>query len=231
MTKKLLIWDLPLRIFHWSFVLTIFALWYTAEQGSDLVEIHMQLGYVALGLLTFRVLWGIIGPTHARFSQFILSPKKLINYLFKRDSQEQNTPNAGHNPLGALMVILMIVLVSVQAISGLFIDNDVFSTGPYNSIVSGDIEKLMSFLHHNTFDLILIAIALHIGAIAYYALVKKHNLVTPMITGKKDAKDVDSTAAIPHSKIILAIILALLCAVFIYWLVVINAPVVEDFYY
>jgi cytochrome b len=223
-----LIWDLPLRLFHWSFVVTILALWYTAEQGSDLVDIHMLLGYVALGLLIFRVLWGFIGPKHARFSQFIPSPKQLINYLRNKDVNEQS---AGHNPLGALMVVLMILLVSTQAISGLFINDDVFSAGPYNSVVPADIEKIMSFLHHNTFDLTLIAIGLHIGAILYYALIKKLNLVTPMITGKKEGHLVDKSAEIPHSKLWRALIVAIFCIGFIYWLVVINAPVIEDFYY
>ena len=229
MTKnKRLIWDLPLRLFHWSFVLTFMGLWYTSEQGSDFIDIHMILGYVALGLLTFRILWGVIGPTHARFSQFIPSPKKLFNYLSNKDKGNQP---AGHNPLGALMVILMIVLVSIQSISGLFIDDDVFSAGPYNSVIPSDIEKIMSFLHHNTFDLTLIAIGLHIGAILYYAFIKKLNLVTPMITGKKDANLVDKAAEIPHSKLWRALLLAIACVIFIYWLVVINAPVIEDFYY
>ena len=81
MTEKHLIWDLPLRIFHWGFAATTLAAWYTAEQGADLVEIHMKLGFVALALITFRVLWGLIGPKHARFSQFLPSPKQLIAYL------------------------------------------------------------------------------------------------------------------------------------------------------
>jgi membrane protease YdiL (CAAX protease family) len=89
----------------------------------------------------------------------------------------------------------------------------------------------MSFLHHNTFDLVLIAIAFHIGAIGYYAFVKNNNLVTPMITGKKEAKFVDKSNSIPHSRLWRALLLALGCALFIYWLVVLNAPVIEEFYY
>ncbi len=227
-TTKRLIWDLPLRLFHWSFVLTIFGLWYTAEQGSELIDIHMILGYVVLGLLVFRVLWGVIGPKHARFSQFIPSPKTLLNYLKNKDKKNQS---AGHNPLGALMVVLMIFLVSIQSISGLFIDDDVFSAGPYNSIISSDIEKVMSFLHHNTFDLVLIAIGLHMAAIGYYTLIKKHSLIAPMVTGKKDAKIVDESDEIPNSKLWRGIILAIACIIFVYWLVVLNAPVVEEFYY
>jgi cytochrome b len=227
-TEKHLIWDLPLRIFHWSFAFTILASWYTAEQGTDLVEIHMQLGFGALALIVFRLLWGVIGPKHARFSQFIPSPRTLLNYLQKSDNYKA-TP--GHNPLGALMVILMIVLIATQAISGLFINDDVFSSGPYYGSISNELEKIMRFLHHNTFDFMIAAIALHLGAITYYWRIKKQNLVLPMLTGKKTSKQVQADDAIPHSKIILGCIVAVCCIGFVYWLVVINVPVIEEFYY
>ena len=228
MTEKHLIWDLPLRIFHWSFAVTILASWYTAEQGADLVEIHIQLGFVALALIVFRVLWGLIGPKHARFSQFVPSPKALFAYL-RKSKTDKTTP--GHNPLGAMMVILMIVLISAQAISGLFINDDVFSSGPYYGSISNELEKIMRFLHHNTFDFMIAAIGLHLAAVAYYWRVKKQNLVLPMITGKKSAEQVKAVDAIPHSKIILACLVAACCVGFIYWLVVMNAPVIEEFYY
>jgi len=226
--EKHLIWDLPLRIFHWGFAVTILAAWYTAEQGADLVDIHMQLGFVALALIAFRILWGLIGPKHARFSQFFPSPKTLISYLRNTDT---NKSTAGHNPLGALMVILMILLISAQAISGLFINDDVFSSGPYYGSISNDLEKIMKFIHHNVFDFMIAAIVLHIGAITFYWRVKKENLVLPMITGKKTTDHVKSSDAIPHSKIILGCIVAVCCIIFVYWLVVVNAPVIEEFYY
>jgi len=227
-TEKHLIWDLPLRIFHWSFALTILSAWYTAEQGADLVEIHMQLGFVALALIAFRILWGLIGPKHARFSQFIPSPKALTSYLRSSNTAKST---AGHNPLGALMVILMILLISAQAISGLFINDDVFSSGPYYGSISNELETVMKFLHHNTFDFMIAAIVLHIAAITFYWRVKKENLVLPMITGKKTTEQVKPSDAIPHSQIILACVVAVCCIIFVYWLVVINAPVIEEFYY
>jgi len=231
LTQKHLIWDLPLRLFHWSFAITILAAWYTSEQKGELVELHMQLGYVALGLLIFRILWGIVGPKHARFSQFIPSPKTVIHYIKNLKNNEFKDNNAGHNPLGALMVVLMITLVSLQAISGLFINDDIFSSGPYYGSLSKEFEKVMFFLHHNTFDFMIAAIVLHLAAIAYYWRVKKQNLVLPMITGKKSSQLMSTTDAIPHSKIMLAIIIAIACTAFIYWLVVINVPVVEEYYY
>ncbi len=234
-TTKQLIWDLPLRIFHWSFALTVLGAWYTSEQEGELIDLHIQLGYVALGLLIFRLLWGVIGPKHARFLSFIPSPKSLMQYL-KISKKTVNTSDkqqssAGHNPLGALMVVLMIILIALQAISGLFINDDVFSSGPYYGSFSKEFEQTMSFLHHNTFDFMIAAIVLHLTAIAYYWRVKKQNLVLPMITGKKSAHLVSEADAIPHSKIFLAIIVAISCCLFVYWLVVINVPVVEAFYY
>ncbi len=228
LSEKHLIWDLPLRIFHWSFAFTVLAAWYTAENKEDYIELHIQLGYVALTLIIFRILWGIIGPKHARFSQFLPSPKTLFAYLTQ---SKIDTSSPGHNPMGALMVILMISLISAQSISGLFINDDVFSSGPYYGSINSNLEKIMFFLHHNTFDFMIGAIALHISAISYYWRIKKQNLVTPMITGKKTSEQAKASDAIPHSKLILAGVLALCCAVFVYWLVVINAPIVEEFYY
>jgi cytochrome b len=229
MTKQYLIWDLPLRLFHWSFATTIMALWYTAEQEGELIDLHMKLGYFVLGLVTFRIIWGFIGPKHARFSDFFPTPQRIKNYL----TASLNSPKctAGHNPLGAFMVFLMLALVLTQAISGLFIDDDIFSSGPYYGSVSKEIENLMSFLHHNVFDLILASIVLHVSAIFYYRYIKKIDLITPMITGKKSAKAIDKSEAISSSKLGLAIMLALLTAAFIYWLVVVNIPVSDDLYY
>ena len=128
MKEKLqLIWDLPLRLFHWLFAISILASWYTSEQEGEMIEQHMQLGYFILGLVVFRIIWGFVGTKHARFSQFFPTPFKIINYLKSSQSDEQNK-HAGHNPLGSLMVFLMLLLILLQAVSGLFINDDIFSS-------------------------------------------------------------------------------------------------------
>jgi cytochrome b len=230
LSKHVLIWDLPLRIFHWLFACTVFASWYTSDQDNDLIDVHMKLGYFALGLLVFRIMWGFVGTKHSRFSSFFPTPSRLRLYITDlRNNQVRNT--TGHNPLGSLMVFLMILLISLQAISGLFINDDVFSSGPYYDSVSKEIEKVMFFLHHNVFDVMIAAIGMHLLAIAYYVRVKKQSLILPMITGKKSAKFVNVTDIIKHSKVLLAVILVIAVAVFIYWLVVVNAPIIEEYYY
>jgi len=229
MSKQYLIWDLPLRIFHWLFVITIAGAWYTSEQEGEFIEFHMMFGYVAIGLLIFRIFWGVVGPKHARFKQFLPSISTLVNYV-KSVKEKKSYYTPGHNPLGSLMVVLMIILISLQAVSGLFIDDDIFSSGPYYGSIAPATEKVMSFLHHNVFDIMIISIVLHLLAIAYYWKVKKENLVSPMITGKKNASDVKEVDAITSSRIPLAIIIAIAASLFVYWLVIINAPIIEEFY-
>lgn len=230
MSKTVLIWDLPLRIFHWSLVSVLGGLWLTSELGTEYIDIHMTLGYVALGLVAFRIVWGILGPKHSRFSSFSPNPKKLLQYA-KNFNDKSAKPTAGHNPIGALMVFLMLILVGLQATSGLFISDDIFTQGPYFDAVSKSTAKLMNSIHHTTFDIILIAVALHIIAVLFYTFVKKHPIIVAMFTGKKSEDDVDAAEAIPHSKLIAALIIVAAVSFAVYWLVVINAPPPMEEYY
>jgi cytochrome b len=129
------------------------------------------------------------------------------------------------------MVFLMIFLISLQAVSGLFINDDVFSSGPYYDSVSKEVEQVMMFLHHNVFDFMIAAIAMHLLAIAYYERIKKQSLILPMITGKKLTAKVDNKNVIKHSKLWIALLMVIVAVVFVYWLVVLNAPVIEEYYY
>ena len=224
-----LIWDLPVRLFHWFLVVTFCGLWLTAELGSDYMQYHTYCGYFMLFLLTFRILWGVVGTTHSKFISFAPTPNRIKTYLKPSTDQPDKIP--GHNPFGALMVFVMLVLLLIQAISGLFISDDVFTAGPYSGSVASDLEKLFGRLHDLCFTLLQICIGLHLVAIGFYKIAKKMNLVKPMITGKKSEDEVNSEQQIPHSKLLTAFCVALASAVFIYWLVVLNAPVIEDYYY
>ena len=228
--KQQLVWDLPLRLFHWLLVISIMLSWYTSEQEGEMIELHMKSGYLILALVIFRVIWGFAGTKHSRFSQFYPSPSRLITYINEQKRGIKNK-HAGHNPLGSLMIFLMIILILLQSTSGLFINDDIFSAGPYYGTLSAEMEKVMQFIHHNVFNLIIGAIFMHLSAIVYYRFTLKTDLVTPMFTGTKSADDIHSNDAISHSKILVAIIIALAVAAFIYWLVVINVPVEEEYFY
>ncbi|WP_448564732.1 cytochrome b/b6 domain-containing protein [Thalassotalea ganghwensis] len=229
--KKILVWDIPVRLFHWLLMLSLFAAWYTSDGERGLIEWHLRIGYFILAIVIFRVLWGFIGTTYARFSQFVPNLQSIMRYV-----KGEKTFYVGHNPLGALMVFAMIVLVLSQAISGLFMTDDIFTNGPYYDSASKDVQQLMAIIHHWSFDLIVVLSVIHIAAVLYYHIVKKEFLIKAMILGYKiinpENKDKDEHEINKgHSHLFLAIISAIAVAGFVYWLVFINPPVAEEYYY
>lgn len=226
--EKRLVWDLPLRIFHWLFALSIAASWATAEAGFDWMQIHFYLGYWMIGLVVFRIIWGFVGPRHARFASFLRGPSTLLSYLKSlRSGAPVNT--AGHNPAGGLMVIVMMALVALQAGSGLFATDDIAWMGPYNPAISGAAADKLTSLHHANFNLILASVGLHLMAIIFYWLVKKQNLVGPMFTGHKPAAWVPAHEAIAHSELLKAFIVIAISTALVYGLIS-AAPQTGDLY-
>jgi cytochrome b len=219
-----LIWDLPLRLFHWLLVLSLAASWATAKAGFDWRPTHMRLGYFTIGLLLFRIVWGFIGPRHARFASFLKGPVGVWRYARGMAAETMLVKSAGHNPLGALMVVLMLVLLAVQTGSGLFTSDDIVYAGPYNGAVSESLAKQLGHIHQVNFNIILAAVALHILAIGFYTFAKKQRLVPAMFTGRKPAGSVAEHEAISSSQIIKACIVALMCAGLVYWLVSAAPP-------
>ena len=175
------VWDLPTRLFHWSLVLFVGLSWWTAETGRD--ALHLWFGYGVLFLLFFRILWGFLGSSTARFSAFVRGPGAVVEYVRNRF----RWPLAGHAPLGALSVIALLVLLLIQVGSGLFaMDEDGLFAGPLAYAVSVGMSDTMTELHEELFDWLLILIGLHIAAILMYRLALGRNLLGPMISGKAD---------------------------------------------
>ena len=242
MADKRRVWDLPVRMFHWLLVLNIAASWYTAENGEEYlsigdrafayIEIHFFLGYLALALVAFRIIWGFVGPKHARFSNFLSGPKKFLAYagtVLRRDAK----PSVGHNPLGGWMVALMLAMIGSQAFTGLFmIDNSDIYPALYHGSVSSELGSFFGRFHHLNFDVLLWVMSLHVLAILFYAIYKRQNLVRPMITGSKPATVVPEGEAIGSSQLLKALIVALVCAGGIYALLEFAPPppAVEEYY-
>jgi cytochrome b len=242
MSEKRLVWDLPLRLFHWLLVLSIAASWYTAENSSEYLElgetllsytqIHYYLGYWALGLIAFRILWGFVGPKHARFTSFIPGPARLFIYM-RSFLQKDSAPSVGHNPMGAWMVVAILLMVGAQAATGLFlIDNTEIYPAPFHPSVDADTAGSLARFHHLNFDVLLWVIGLHVLAILFYRFFKRQNLVLPMITGRKPAGMVPAEQAIASSRLILAVILVALCVFAVWWLLqqAPPPPAAEDYY-
>lgn len=203
---KTYIWDLPLRLFHAALAIVFLLAWLSVEILDDL-ELHFLCGYTLLGLMVFRLIWGVVGTEHARFKGFVVGPTAIVRFL----SGHVESYRGGHNPLGALSVIFLITAITAQAISGLFTDDEYYFFGPLNRFVSADLADLMSAFHHLNADIILIAVGLHLLAIAYYELIKRERLILPMITGYKQDNAKQFTP-IPHSKLALALIIAVVVA-------------------
>lgn len=178
-TLTIKLWDGFIRSFHWLLVVVLAGLWYTGG-NIDYIDLHHQLGLVMLALLLTRIMWGFVGSQSARFSYFLRSPIAVLHYFKSPFKREYVT----HNPAGAYMVLIMLVLLLSQAVSGLFTDDAIFFRGPLAHLVSNDMVRSLTRYHKQAFDYILIAIALHLVAIFVYTLMKKR-LVGPMITGRK----------------------------------------------
>lgn len=176
------VWDLPVRLFHWSLVALIAFSWWSAE--NDRIELHMWSGLAVLALLIFRILWGVFGSSTARFSSFVRQPAVIAAYL--RAPGEWR--GVGHTPLGALSVVALLALILLQVSLGLVIsDEDGVYSGPLANLVSFDTAESAREWHELLFNGLLALIALHILAIAIYRLAWGKRLTSAMVTGRTKA--------------------------------------------
>lgn len=175
----ILIWDLPLRLFHWLLLMAMVAVYLTGTWGGLWLYWHVRLGEIILGLLTFRIAWGFLGSTPARFHSFFPTPARLRAYFTSTWS------GIGHSPLAGVAILLMLLLVLAQIGSGLFANNDdIDFHGPLYDLVSAAWSHRLTSWHHLGINPILFLISLHVLVIGYYTGIKRHNLILPMITGK-----------------------------------------------
>lgn len=176
------IWDIPTRLFHWILALLVGFMWVSGKQGW--LEYHMLAGYAILSLLVFRVVWGFVGSDTARFAFFLKNPVEGVRHLLHITKREPDT-EIGHNAAGGWMVVGMLLLLFAQVFTGLSSNDDISIEGPLARLVGKDWSDWATGRHHFLFNIVQIVIALHILAIVAYAVLKRHDLVRPMITGKK----------------------------------------------
>lgn len=215
--KRVLIWDIPVRLFHWTQLALFVSLFITAEVMDDKIELHAKLGLTLLALVLFRLLWGIAGSSYARFSHFLKGPRSVLAYtpsLFSRQSH----PEVGHNPLGGWMVVVLLILVLTQAVLGLFANDDIMFDGPLSYLISKETSDLLTGLHEDIFHILLVLIGLHVAAVIWHKLFKGENLLPAMFTGYKQLPaDVQAEDA-RSGGILRAIVLFTICAGMVYWL-------------
>jgi cytochrome b len=179
---KVIVWDAATRLFHWltaALVIACYVSW-----RVNWMDWHAWIGEALLALVLFRLLWAFFGSETARFSTFLASPGAAARYLaalLRREPDRQ----VGHNPVGGWMVLLLLALLLAEALTGLYVSNDVADEGPLTEIIPAVVANLITDLHSYLWDALLVAALLHVLAILLYAAVMRHDLVTPMITGCK----------------------------------------------
>jgi cytochrome b len=168
--SKILVWDAPVRVFHWLLVLSFFGAYLTAESERWRL-VHVTLGYTMGGLVAFRLVWGLIGTRYARFSNFIRGPAAVQRYLQSLlNGQPEHA--VGHNPAGALAIVLLLLLSLVIVVTGWAIFNEIGGS-------------LLSELHEVTSSLMLLVVGVHVAGVAVSSWLHRENLVRAMLTGKK----------------------------------------------
>ena len=183
------IWDLPTRLFHWSLVVLVAFSVVTAQVGGLWLDWHMRSGYAILTLVLFRLLWGVAGSRYARLAHFVRGPHVVLEYLRGRYPEV----TAGHNPLGALSIVAILLLLLLQAATGLFANDGNFTEGPLARLVSSATSEALSTVHRWGESAIYVLLGLHVGAVLFYLVVRRENLIGPMISG--DRRGIDAPPA------------------------------------
>ncbi len=210
---RILVWDLPTRLFHWMLVVLVAVSFVTGKTGGTAMQYHEWSGVAILALILFRVLWGLFGGIPSRFSSFIRGPRKVFGYA-RSLLGNGHQPYLGHNPMGAWSIIAMLAVLLIQVGTGLFANDDILTEGPLYHLVSKDASDWLTRIHHINRSILIGLIALHLAAIVFYWLVKRENLMLPMITGRKSWHE--AVDLVPGSPV-KALLLAAVTAAVVYW--------------
>jgi cytochrome b len=182
--RPVLVWDLPTRLFHWLLVALVAVSFATGKIGGNAMLYHEWCGEAILALLMFRVVWGFSGSSLSRFRTFLVGPAAVLRYaltLFRREADH----HLSHNPLGGWSVMAMLLVLLIQAGTGLFANDDIATEGPLYKWVSKAASDRLTAIHHLNHDVIIVLVAVHVAAVLFHLIYKKENLILPMITGIK----------------------------------------------
>jgi len=219
---KVLVWDLPTRIFHWALALSLAGSWLSHEAKASGFQVHQFLGCLALALVLWRIAWGFTGPPFARFASFVRGPGRVIRYL-RSAGEGQESNRLGHNPAGGWAILLMLALVGFQAVSGLFNGGEMLMEGPWYHVLDKPWKGIVREAHEVGFNLLIVMVALHLAAIAVHRFRHGQRLVWAMITGFKAVAPSSGQKGISSHGVWLALGLAVLAGAAV-WLLVALAP-------
>ena len=206
---KIKIWDWPVRMLHWLMALLFTGLIVTGKGDGDNMDLHFYMGYALSAVIIARIIYGVIGSEFARFSQFIYSPVTILSHV-KALVTGKGKEYLGHNPVGGVMVITLLLALTLQWGSGLFISDEIFLFGPFYGAISDGSTEFLGSIHHSLPDILIILVALHVLAVLYHELRFKERLIAAMIHGKKVAHNPASVEPVKTPRI--GVIVSLTCA-------------------
>ena len=197
--NEVAVWDPLVRLFHWSLVISFCAAWFSEGEwfesideslGGELLQgIHVWAGYTIAGLLLFRLLWGFVGPRHARFSDFVCRPSAVLAYV--RDVLTRRARRTlGHNPAGGAMIVALLLSLSATIVSGLALYGADKGLGPLAGLLAESSDSLIDTLeesHEAATNFTLLLVAGHLLGVVWESLLHRENLVRAMFTGRKRA--------------------------------------------
>lgn len=207
--RRIQVWDLPTRIFHWALVVMVFLAWFTADLLDSILWLHQWIGIGIIGLVSFRIAWGFVGSTYARFSQFLVDIDQVKTYL------KGEWHGVGHNPLGGWSVITMLALLSGLVITGLFANHHEFHA-PFALVVGDWWSDVFTGIHEALFNVLFVVMLVHVLAMMVYKVILNKDLIQPMIDGHTLVdNDIDQSATGGGW---LALLFSLGVAVLVMWL-------------
>ena len=200
---RIRVWDIPTRLFHWLLVVCVAGSYVCAKIGGNAMVWHGRFGVTIVALLAFRIVWGFIGSTYARFFVFVRGPAAIRAYLAGTWKGE------GHNPLGALSVLAMLGTLALLVCTGLFSNDDIAFNGPLYDLVSKATSDRLVGLHKSIEPLLILLVVTHLAAIGFYVRVRKEVLILPMVTGSKESSGTPATGGgLPALLVALAVAVA-----------------------
>ena len=208
---KTRIWDIWIRVFHWSLVASVGFMLISGETGFLFFDWHRKIGELVLVLILFRLIWGFIGSSNARLIQLIVNPLRAFTHLthVAKGSAPQERK---HNAAGGWAVLIMLALISFQAISGIFIaDEDELIEGAFYGSLSYDLSERLLHLHHLNADILMIIVGAHVVMVFFYLFRAGQNLIVPMITGKMRWRENEAPPEVTFANPVIGLVLAIVC--------------------
>jgi cytochrome b len=201
------VWDLPTRLFHWSLATLVFSQLFTGFK--QLLIWHIPIGCTIVGLIIFRILWGFWGSQTSRFSSFIKGISSVFKYLIKI-IKNQPTYHLGHNPAGGWVILFILSILSIQLITGVF-------SGLIGYLIPQEFSELAWNTHKITALILIATIITHISANLFYLIVRKDNLIIPMIIGIKKTSKPKKFKFASNAKALIFAIIAFILPFYIYY--------------